>query len=330
MLFCAMIILCVAGWSTRAFARPAPKPLTKADVIDLLKGDVPSARVGELARERGIDFQVTPAIENELRKAGATDDLLAIFRELAPKGEGIQIEVTPGDAEVYVDDERAGKTSEEGRLKIPNLDPGQHRIRLSLDGYKDFEKTIEVKRGEFASISTQLQRSSHPSPSGGQTEVASSDARALLDKMAGAMGGEAKIRSVRAFRLKGNVVLYLPQGETRGEMNMVFDFTGRIWERFTTDSGVFTLAVTPTTGFISSAAGTQDMPILQKNELLKNVWRNGFYVAQHADDPTFTFTLGGTAVVGGVTTEILDVTGAGAQACGPGRSAESLPSRGST
>jgi len=297
-----------------ALAQPAPKPLSKADVVDLLKGDVPAARVGELARERGIDFQVTPANEDELRRAGANDDLLAIFRDLAPKGQGIQIEVTPGDAEVYVDDERVGKTSEEGRLRISKLESGEHRIRLSLDGYKSFEKTVEVKRGENANISTQLQKLIRESPSGTQTEAPAGDARALLDKIAGAFGGKAKIKSVRAFRLKGNLVLYLPQGETRGELDMVFDFTGRVWQRFTTTSGAFTLVVTPTTGFTSSASGTQDMPILQRNEILKNVWRNGFYVAQHADDPTFTFTPGGTAVVGGVTTEILDVAGAGAEA----------------
>jgi formylglycine-generating enzyme required for sulfatase activity len=52
----------------------------------MLKGDVPPNRVAELARDRGIDFEITAEVEGLLRQAGATDELIAALRELAPRG----------------------------------------------------------------------------------------------------------------------------------------------------------------------------------------------------------------------------------------------------
>ncbi len=41
--------------------------------------------MAEMARERGIGFELTPVIERQLREAGATDSLEATLRELAAK-----------------------------------------------------------------------------------------------------------------------------------------------------------------------------------------------------------------------------------------------------
>lgn len=51
----------------------------------MLGGQVTPTRVATLARERGIDFEVTAEVEVELRKFGADDGLLATLRESAPK-----------------------------------------------------------------------------------------------------------------------------------------------------------------------------------------------------------------------------------------------------
>ncbi|GEM_PF-4169516 len=69
----------------RAVAQVSPKPLSKDEIVRLLKGDVTPRRVAELARERSIDFQITMEIEKELRAAGADDALLSVLRGVAPK-----------------------------------------------------------------------------------------------------------------------------------------------------------------------------------------------------------------------------------------------------
>jgi serine/threonine-protein kinase len=64
---------------------PAPHPLSKTDVVELLSNYVPPGRVAELAQRTGINFEVTEEVERELRGAGATDELIAALRQLAPK-----------------------------------------------------------------------------------------------------------------------------------------------------------------------------------------------------------------------------------------------------
>jgi hypothetical protein len=61
-------------------AQQRSKPLTKQEVISLLKGEVSHSRIEDLAREKGIAFQVTPQVERELRAAGADDSLLRALR----------------------------------------------------------------------------------------------------------------------------------------------------------------------------------------------------------------------------------------------------------
>jgi hypothetical protein len=100
--------------------------------------------VAVLARQRGFDFGITPEVESELRRAGATDALLATLRELAPitskppaahpeKPAQIDIRTSPA-AQVYLDDTFKGQASPEGHLVIDDPKPGDHALRVSLGG----------------------------------------------------------------------------------------------------------------------------------------------------------------------------------------------------
>lgn len=136
------------------------KPLTEAEIIDLLKNDVPSQRVESLVRQYGISFEMNDQTESALLVAGATDELLAALREVAPKpiaNPTLMITATPGGAQVFVDDELFARTSSEGRLKIANLTPGPHKVRISLDGYRDYEQGLTLAAGQTATVSTTLQ-----------------------------------------------------------------------------------------------------------------------------------------------------------------------------
>ncbi len=156
----AGLVLCLAALYVGARAQSASRaPLSKEDVLRLLKGDVSPKRVADLAHQRNIDFDVTLEVEKELREAGADDSLLTALREVAPKAVApastapapalatLLIDGTPG-AHVYLNDAPAGTTSPEGKLKLPNLQPGEHKVRLSLDGYKDEEANVSLTSGE--------------------------------------------------------------------------------------------------------------------------------------------------------------------------------------
>ena len=141
-------LLCASVVLASAQTQPTPKPLSKDDVINLLKGDVPAKRVEALIREHGIDFQITPETESELRRAGANDRLLVTLRDLGPKPPTLIVTTKPGGAQVFVDDELIARTSAEGRLKISTLGAGRHKLRVSSDRYFDYEESIELADGK--------------------------------------------------------------------------------------------------------------------------------------------------------------------------------------
>jgi formylglycine-generating enzyme required for sulfatase activity len=105
------------------------KPYAKDAISAMLKGKVTRNRVAVLARQRGIDFQVTPEVESELRRAGATGSLLATLREVAPKPLAPQAEM-PREA---VSAPAAGTVRENPKdgLKYVRIPPGTFMMGCS-------------------------------------------------------------------------------------------------------------------------------------------------------------------------------------------------------
>jgi hypothetical protein len=149
------------------------KPLSEQDVIELLQGGVPSARVGELVDERGINFDFTAAIEQKVRDAGGADDAVAALRRASrrnapseqPRSGGLVIKTTPGETQVYLNDEPKGMTSPEGELRLPDLQPGTYKLRVSMPGYQSYEKPMSVRAGEPQKVYITLVQKSSAAPS---------------------------------------------------------------------------------------------------------------------------------------------------------------------
>lgn len=59
-----------------------PKPITKRGLLDALKiGGLTTTELVRKIKERGVNFAVTPAIEDELRKAGAAPEVIQAARD---------------------------------------------------------------------------------------------------------------------------------------------------------------------------------------------------------------------------------------------------------
>jgi hypothetical protein len=85
-LFYAMMFLVLEAVILPCGARgqEAREPLTKTEVIRLLENGVSTDRVGALAKQYGIAFQLTEDAEKEIRAAGANDELIGMLKALAP------------------------------------------------------------------------------------------------------------------------------------------------------------------------------------------------------------------------------------------------------
>jgi hypothetical protein len=148
------------------------KPLDEPEVIELLQGGVPSARVAEIVDERGITFDFSPESEQRVRNAGGADDLIAALGRAAkrraeseqPRSGGLRFQTTPGEAQIYLNDEPKGITSPEGDLRLPSLKPGTYNARVSVLGYESWEKSLTVVAGELQTVYVTLAKKPAENP----------------------------------------------------------------------------------------------------------------------------------------------------------------------
>jgi hypothetical protein len=162
--FLAFLMMPVA----RTSAAQTGKPLNEQEVLELLEGGVPSSRVSDIVDDRGIDFDFTPEIEEKVRDAGGADDAVAALRRASqrraeseqPRTGGLVIKTTPGETQVYLNDELKGMTSPEGEIRLPGLNPDTYNLRVSLLGYQSYEKPIKITAGEEQTVYVTLAQKS--------------------------------------------------------------------------------------------------------------------------------------------------------------------------
>jgi hypothetical protein len=65
-------------------APPNPRALDKQDILSLLKGGVPTARVVVIIKDRGIKFVPTAGDLKNFRAAGGNEELIQIIQQAAP------------------------------------------------------------------------------------------------------------------------------------------------------------------------------------------------------------------------------------------------------
>jgi formylglycine-generating enzyme required for sulfatase activity len=71
---------------------------------------------------------------------------------------------TSANAQVYLDDTFKGQVARKGRLVIEDLKPGDHALRVSLPGKKDYEQRVTVAAGQVSTITATLADAEQPSP----------------------------------------------------------------------------------------------------------------------------------------------------------------------
>jgi zinc protease len=132
--------------------------------------------------------------------------------------------------------------------------------------------------------------------------------KALAAKVATAMGGLPKLKSVKSLHV---TIAESDSGGPPSPVDVFLAFPDRMHIDVQTPQGKLTIVVSPDEAFMSMAGmGSRSMPPAQKAEMLSQLQHDLVYVAQHADDPSFTFTAGGTEKIGDVDTAILDIGGA--------------------
>src|SRR5205085_5496354 len=77
-----MLWLAAGFATTHELGRSQQRPLRKDQLIQALRiGGVSSSEYVARIRARGVDFEMTPAIEKELRAAGASSEVIEAIRD---------------------------------------------------------------------------------------------------------------------------------------------------------------------------------------------------------------------------------------------------------
>ena len=134
------------------------------------------------------------------------------------------------------------------------------------------------------------------------------EGKALAAKVATAMGGLPKLKSIKAMHVN---IAESDSGGAPAPVDVFLAFPDRMHVDIETPQGKLTIVASPDAAFMSMAGmGSRSMPPAQKTEMLSQLQHDLVYVAQHADDPSFTFTAAGTEKIGDVDASILDIGGA--------------------
>jgi zinc protease len=133
------------------------------------------------------------------------------------------------------------------------------------------------------------------------------EGRALLAKALESVGGSVRLNAIKTFRRKASLTLKAQGATLEVEETHLGD--DKVQVKVNTPGGEMTIDATPQAGFMSMAGmgAPRDMPASQRDDTLKGMRREFWYVSQHASDPQFIFAAGGTEKIGDADAAVLDI-----------------------
>ena len=154
------------------------------------------------------------------------------------------------------------------------------------------------------------------SPGGGRAQSAdpAGEAAALVAKIMEALGGEAKLKSIRGWRYKGLQTHRDSTGEHLNQIDLLFLIPDRLHIESRTAQGNVTVVYSPAEAFWVSGTNSGNLPSWDHQALMQDLKVHPFNVLQHASEPGYSFRVAGSEVVAGVPARILEVSAPGAQA----------------
>jgi zinc protease len=252
-----------------------------------------------------------PISDEEIRRAKDAILNAFIFRLDSPDkilGERMTYEYygyPPDWLDKYEAEIRKVTTADVNRVAAKYIHKEQLAV-LVVGNTKEFDKPLS-SLGEVKTIDITIPP---PPAEKGEAKPSASnpEGKALAAKVANAMGGLSKLQSIKTMRVS---IAESDSGGPSSPVDVTIAFPDSMHVALQTPQGALTIVTSPDAAFLSmEGMGTRSMPPAQKNEMLSQLHHDLVYVAQHADDPSFTFTAAGTEKIGDVDAAILDIGGA--------------------
>jgi zinc protease len=157
-----------------------------------------------------------------------------------------------------------------------------------------------------------------PPPPGAKEEesakptASNEEGKALAAKVVAALGGEARLSTIKALKAKLTLTQKTPQGEFSMRSETVIVYPDHLHAEMQTPNGAMNVVVTPDVAFMATPGqGMRNFPPSQKEETLEQIKRDPIFIASHWKDPNVFFSANGTEKVADVEARIVDVNAAG-------------------
>ncbi len=204
-------------------------------------------------------------------------------------------------------------TGEVARVAQKYIHPKQFAV-LVVGNQKEFGEKLS-SLGPVTPIDIAIPTAPPGQQPANATPAASNPAgRELLHKVIDALGGSAKVNTVKSLRENTLSTAKTQQGEVQMKREILVAYPDRFRVNMQMPQGEVLLVATPTDAFMSMAQmGTRPMPGPLKDQIMSGLRRDPIVVAQHENDPKYTFTAGPTETINGISATALDVDADGSK-----------------
>jgi zinc protease len=182
---------------------------------------------------------------------------------------------------------------------------------LVVGNTKEFDKPLS-SLGPVQEIDISIPPPATKEDEAAKPAASNEDGQALAAKVVAAMGGEAKLSSIKSLKAKLTITQKTPQGDTPMAMETVIVFPDRLHAEMHPSGMTMDVVVTSDSAFMSiPGQGMRDLPASQKEETLEQIKRDPIFITSHWKDPNMVFYAGGTEKVGDTEARIVDVNSEG-------------------
>ncbi len=266
------------------------------------------AEVARLIKEPGSEEEISRAKKNILNSFifdfDSKDKILA--ERMAYEFYGY-----PAD---YLERFRAGieKVTTADVARVVNKYVADKKFAVLVVGKsQDFDQPLNTL-GQVHTIDISIPEEPSGASASAKPENSNPEGKALIAKVVQAMGGKDKVESVKSISSTSSQVRPTPNGNITLDTESVAIFPDQFKTTLHAPQGEMSMVFTPKVAFIAAPGqGSQDLPEAMKEAALKDSKRDPLFVAQHADDPGFSFRANGTQKVGDTTANILDISSEG-------------------
>lgn len=177
---------------------------------------------------------------------------------------------------------------------------------LVVGNSEQFDKPLSTL-GPVTNIDTAIPAPPGEAPSPAKPSASNAEGKALAAKVVEAMGGLAKLKSVKSLR--ATLSEKDPSGGPTTTVIATIAYPDRMHIDMQTPQGPFAVIVTADAAFMSASnGGTRDLQPAQKKESLLQIQRDLIYIGQNLDNPEFVFAASGSEKVGETQTKIVDIS----------------------